>query len=233
MPAWTFDDTTSAMDSMNRRHPAVVTPLAWARAAKTGAHALGWAPLVLLIWKALTDRLGANPIEAIERHTGWWTLALLLAGLAVTPIRRLTGCSGIAPLRRTLGLFAFCWAGVHLAAYVGLDQFFSVADIAADVVKRPYITVGFATFLLLIPLAVTSTSRMIHRLGSQRWRRLHRLVYLAAVGGVVHFLWLVKADISRPLLAAALLVLLLTARLGRVRAPTELTAPAARSRRAA
>lgn len=205
---------------MNPTPTKAFRPVAWFRAADRTVLVLGLAPLVVLIWNALSDGLGANPIEAVERDTGWWALTLLLAGLAVTPIRRLTGWSGIGRLRRTLGLLAFFWACLHVAAYAGLDQFFSFADMVADVAKRPYITVGFATFLLLVPLAVTSTDAMIRRLGGQRWRRLHRLVYLAALGGVLHFLWLVKADLSRPLVYLALLVLLLTARLGRMPQPT-------------
>lgn len=176
---------------------------------------LGLAPLAVLAWRALSDELGANPIEAVERFTGWWTLTLLFATLAVTPIRLLTGWSAVTRLRRTAGLFAFFWACLHLTAYVGLDQFFALKDIVKDVAKRPYITVGFTTFLLLLPLAITSTDAMIRRLGGARWRRLHRLVYLAGLGGVLHFFWLVKADVSRPLLYAAILTLFFAVRLRR------------------
>jgi sulfoxide reductase heme-binding subunit YedZ len=167
------------------------------------------------VWLGSTDRLGANPIEAIERFTGWWTLTLLMLTLAVTPIRLLTGWTAVSRLRRRLGLLSFFWACLHLSAYVGLDQFFALGDIVKDVAKRPYITVGFTTFLLLLPLALTSTDRMIRRLGGSRWRKLHRLAYVAAAGGVLHFLWLVKADISRPLLFASILAVLLAVRLRR------------------
>jgi sulfoxide reductase heme-binding subunit YedZ len=186
------------------------------------------------VWLASTDRLGANPIEAVERFTGWWTLTLLMVTLAVTPVRLLTGWTAITRLRRRLGLFAFFWACLHLAAYAGLDQFFALGDIVEDVEKRPYITVGFTTFLLLLPLAITSTDRMIRRLGGSRWRTLHRLAYVAAAGGVLHFLWLVKADISRPLLFASLLIILLAVRLRRPTSQARPSEPAdlmARTRR--
>lgn len=183
------------------------------RAARFALFALGLAPLAWLTWIALTDRLGANPIETVERFTGWWTLTLLMVTLAVTPIRLLTGWTAVTRFRRMLGLFAFFWACLHLSAYAGLDQFFALGDIVKDVAKRPYITVGFTTFLLLLPLAVTSTDRMIRRLGGSRWRKLHRLAYVAAAGGVLHFLWLVKADIARPLLFASVLIVLLAVRL--------------------
>jgi len=185
------------------------------RVARTGVLLAGLAPLAWLAWRASTDRLGANPIEAIEHFTGWWALTLLMVTLAVTPIRLLTGWTAVARLRRRLGLLAFFWACLHLSAYVGLDQFFALGDIVKDIAKRPYITVGFTTFLMLLPLAVTSTDRMIRRLGGSRWRKLHRLAYLAAGGGVLHFLWLVKADISRPLLFAFALIILLAVRLRR------------------
>ncbi|MEW6681716.1 MAG: protein-methionine-sulfoxide reductase heme-binding subunit MsrQ [Nitrospirota bacterium] len=181
--------------------------------ARVALGALGLAPLAVLTWRAFTDDLGANPIETVERFTGWWTLTLLMVTLAVTPIRLLTGWTTITRLRRMLGLFAFFWACLHLSAYAGLDQFFALKDIVKDVAKRPYITVGFTTFLLLLPLAVTSTDRMIRRLGGARWRKLHRLAYVAAAGGVLHFLWLVKADIARPFLFASVLIVLLAVRL--------------------
>jgi sulfoxide reductase heme-binding subunit YedZ len=190
------------------------------QAAKAALFALGLAPLVLLIRDAATDSLGANPIEAIERYTGWWALTLLFVTLAVTPIRRLTGWNAVARVRRPLGLFAFFWACLHLIAYVGLDQFFAWGDIVKDVAKRPYVTVGFATFVLLIPLALTSTDDMVRRLGGARWRNLHRLAYVAAVGGVLHFWWLVKADIAEPLAFASTLTLLFAVRLRRTDRPS-------------
>ncbi len=170
-------------------------------------------PLGLLVWDAFTDGLGAEPIEAITHRTGFWGLTLLLVTLAVTPVRRLTGWNRIVQLRRLLGLFAFFYVALHFLTYVVLDQFFALEFIVEDVLERPYITVGFAAFLLLIPLAVTSTKGMIRRLGGRRWQRLHRLVYLSAILAVLHFLWLVKADLQRPLIFAALLAVLLALRL--------------------
>jgi sulfoxide reductase heme-binding subunit YedZ len=170
-------------------------------------------PLVFLIQRALNNDLGANPIETINRYTGDWVLRFLLITLAVTPLRRLTGWNGLLRYRRMLGLFAFFYACVHFLSWAWLDQYFVLADIVQDVAKRPYITVGFASFLMLIPLALTSTNAMIRRLGAKRWQQLHRLVYLIGIGGVVHFLWLVKSDIREPLVYGAVLALLLGFRL--------------------
>ena len=169
-------------------------------------------PLILLGWDGYTDSLGANPIETITRATGRWTLILLLVTLSVTPLRKISGWQPLIKFRRMLGLFAFFYACLHFTTYIWLDQFFEVPSIVKDIVKRPFITVGFASFALLIPLAVTSTSGMIRRLG-KRWQQLHRLVYVSAIGGVVHFLWLVKADIRRPVLYGTILALLLACRL--------------------
>jgi sulfoxide reductase heme-binding subunit YedZ len=170
-------------------------------------------PLGLLAWDALNDGLGAEPIKAIIHRTGDWTLRLLLITLAVTPLRRVTGWNWLVRLRRMLGLFAFFYACLHLLSYVGLDQFFALTYIVEDVIKHKYVLVGFASFLLLVPLALTSTDAMMRRLGGRRWQRLHRLVYVAAAGGVLHFLWLVKSDLREPLLYAAILSLLLGYRL--------------------
>lgn len=170
-------------------------------------------PAARLVWLGLSDGLGANPIEFVIRSLGTWTLVLLLATLAVTPLRRLTGFNALIRVRRLLGLFAFFYASLHFLAYVGLDQFFDFRQILADIVKRPYITVGFTSFVLLIPLAATSTNAMQRRLGGRRWQRLHRLVYVIAAGGVVHYLWLVKKDITQPVLYALVLILLLGLRL--------------------
>jgi sulfoxide reductase heme-binding subunit YedZ len=166
-------------------------------------------PLILLLYDLFFGRLSANPINDITLRTGIWTLRLIMITLTVTPIRRLTGWSNLIRLRRMLGLFAFFYATLHFLTYLVIDQFFAWDQIVKDVAKRPYITVGFGTFLILIPLAVTSTKKMIRRLGGKRWQRLHRLVYAAAIGGVIHYLWLVKTDISRPLAYGALLALLL------------------------
>lgn len=180
---------------------------------KVGVFAACLVPLGVLGWNALTNNLGANPIDEITDQTGIWTLRFLLITLAVTPARRLTGWNRVIQLRRMLGLFAFFYASLHFLTYVWLDQFFVVEDIIADVMERPFITVGFTCFVLLIPLAVTSTTAMIKRLGGKWWQRLHRLVYAIAIGGVVHFLWLVKADTQRPLIYGSLLAILLAYRL--------------------
>jgi sulfoxide reductase heme-binding subunit YedZ len=170
-------------------------------------------PMCALVWGAATDGLGANPIEKITRETGTWTLRFLLIALAITPVRRLTGWNAIIQLRRPLGLFAFFYGTLHFATYLVLDQFFAIDMILDDIMKRPFITVGFAGLLMMLPLAVTSTSGWIRRLGGRTWQRLHRVVYLSATAGVLHYLWLVKADTSRPLRYAALLALLLGIRL--------------------
>jgi sulfoxide reductase heme-binding subunit YedZ len=180
---------------------------------KTVVFAACLIPLVVLAGQALTNNLGANPIDEITDHTGIWTLRLLLITLAVTPIRRLTGWNRLIRLRRMLGLVAFFYGSLHFLTYIWLDQFFVVEDIIADVRDRPFITVGFTSFVLLIPLAATSTSGMIKRLGGKWWQRLHRLVYAIAMGGVVHYLWLVKADTRQPLLYGAILAALLGFRL--------------------
>ena len=156
-----------------------------------------------------TGGLGANPVEALTHSTGEWALRFLLLTLAVTPLRRLTGYGSLIRLRRMLGLFAFFYAALHLSTYVALDQFFDAAAIVKDVVKRPYITAGFLGFVLMAPLAATSTAGMIRRLGGRRWQQLHRLVYPCAIAAVVHFLWLVKADLTEPLLYAGVLTALL------------------------
>jgi sulfoxide reductase heme-binding subunit YedZ len=170
-------------------------------------------PLALLVWRALNGGLSANPIEDVTHHTGWWTLAFLMIVLAVTPLRRLFDLSWLLRLRRMLGLFAFFYACLHFLTYIVLDQFFQWEEIVKDIAKRPYITVGFTAFVLMIPLAATSTNAMVRRLGAARWQALHRLVYPIAILGVLHFLWLVKKDVREPLVFAAILACLLGARL--------------------
>jgi sulfoxide reductase heme-binding subunit YedZ len=179
---------------------------------KPAVIAVGLVPLGLLAWGAAAGGLGANPIEAITHETGQWSLRLLLVTLAVTPLRRISGWTLPVRLRRILGLLAFLYVSMHLATYVVLDQCFAWADIGEDLLKRPYITVGFLGFLLLTPLAVTSTNGWVRRLGGRRWKRLHRLAYFAAAAGVLHFLWLVKADLLEPGIYAAVLAALLLAR---------------------
>jgi methionine sulfoxide reductase heme-binding subunit len=170
-------------------------------------------PLAQLVWGAFAGTLGANPVEVITRATGEWTLIMLLVTLAVTPLRRLTGMNWLLRLRRMLGLTAFFYGCLHLTTYLWLDQFFDLAAIVKDIYKRPFITAGFAAFVLLIPLALTSTDAMVRRLGARRWLALHRLVYVATAGGVLHYWWLVKADLREPMFYAAVLAALLAARI--------------------
>ncbi|MGV8989949.1 MAG: sulfite oxidase heme-binding subunit YedZ [Thiobacillus sp.] len=169
-------------------------------------------PLVRLVVLGFNGGLGANPIEFITRSTGTWTLVGLIVTLSVTPLRRLTGRGELIRYRRMLGLFTFFYVSLHFVTYIWLDQFFDPAAIVRDIIKRPFITVGFAAFLLLIPLAATSTHAMIRRLG-RRWQQLHRLVYAIAILGVVHYLWLVKKDLTEPLIYGVVLTLLLLMRL--------------------
>lgn len=170
-------------------------------------------PLMLLVAGGLRDALGANPIEHITRATGDWTLRLLLLTLAVTPLRQLTGWHWLVRLRRTLGLYAFFYGSLHLGTYVWLDQFFDWPGIVADIVKRPFVTLGFAAFVLMLPLAITSTNGMIRRLGGRSWQRLHRAVYAVGVLGVAHYWWLVKKDLTEPIAYACMLATLFALRL--------------------
>jgi methionine sulfoxide reductase heme-binding subunit len=169
-------------------------------------------PLARLIFLGLTDGLGANPIEFITRSTGTWTLVGLLVTLSVTPLRKLSGLSWLIRFRRLLGLFCFFYACLHFTTYIWLDQFFDPASIIKDVIKRPFITIGFTAFVLLIPLAATSTQRMMKKL-ARNWQRLHKLVYLIASLGVVHYWWLVKKDLTQPLIYGCVLAVLLAMRL--------------------
>ena len=165
-------------------------------------------PLGFLISRGASGALGPNPVEVITHFTGDWTLRLLLVTLAVTPLRRLTGQAWLVRFRRMLGLFAFFYAVLHFTTYLWLDRFFDLGTIAEDVLKRPYITVGFAAFVLMVPLAITSTQGWIRRLG-RRWKRLHRAIYAIGVLGVLHYLWLVKADLLEPAIYAIILAVLL------------------------
>lgn len=166
-------------------------------------------PLARLAWLGVHQGLGANPIEHLSRATGWWTLAGLMITLSVTPLRRLTGWHWLLRARRTLGLCTFGYALLHLGIYLWLDQFFVWGDIVRDVVKRPFITMGFAALVLMLPLAATSSNAMVRRLGARRWQRLHRLVYAVAILGVTHYWWLVKKDLREPLIFAGVLGVLL------------------------
>ncbi|HWQ52369.1 MAG TPA: protein-methionine-sulfoxide reductase heme-binding subunit MsrQ [Bryobacteraceae bacterium] len=183
--------------------------------AKVVVFLLALAPVAALVWRGLAGRLGANPIEAVTHATGDWTLRLLLVTLAVTPLREVLRLPELIRFRRMLGLFAFFYGCLHLLTYVWLDQFFDWGSIVKDVAKRPFITAGFAGFVLLVPLAVTSTAGWIRRLGGRRWRLLHRLIYGTAALGVVHYWWLVKSDIRMPALYGAILTLLLAYRVVR------------------
>ncbi len=185
----------------------------WIRAWKSLGFAAALMPLVKLIWLGLHEGLGANPIEKITHTTGWWTLAFLMMTLAATPLRSLSGWGWPLRFRRMLGLYAFFYACLHFMTYLVLDQFFDWPAIVKDIAKRPYITVGFPAFLLLIPRAATSTTRMVQRLGARNWKRLHRLVYLIAIAGVIHFWGLVKKDITEPAQFALVLAVLLGFRL--------------------
>lgn len=179
--------------------------------AKPLVFALALIPFGLLAYGAVDGDLGANPLETVIRTTGEWTLRFLMITLAVTPLRAVTGWSRLLRFRRMLGLFAFFYASVHLSSWVWLDQELVWANIVAGIAERPYVTVGFTAWLLMLPLALTSTRAMMRRLGS-RWKRLHRLVYAAAILGVLHFIWLVKADLLEPLVYAGILAVLLLAR---------------------
>ncbi len=179
---------------------------------KAAVFLVALSPGLWLFWLGWRDELGANPVEALSRGTGEWTLRLLLATLAVSPLRRLTGWTVLLRYRRMLGLFAFFYGCLHVLTYVVLDQWFDGAAMLDDIVKRPYLTAGMTAFLLLVPLATTSTRGMMLRLG-RRWRALHRLIYPAAMLGVVHFLWQAKIDTTEALVYALLLALLLAMRL--------------------
>jgi methionine sulfoxide reductase heme-binding subunit len=170
-------------------------------------------PLAKIALDVARDGLSANPIAEVMNRLGFWTLTLLLVSLAATPLKTFLGWTAQMRLRRMLGLFAFFYAALHFTTYLALDQAFDFSDIGADIVKRKFITVGFAAFVTLVPLAVTSTDRAVKRLGFRQWKRLHRLVYLAAVLGVVHFVWRVKADYLEPSLFALTLAALLLSRL--------------------
>ncbi len=183
-------------------------------AAKTLVHVLALLPAAILawqfydVWKHGTDALGADPVAEIEHRTGLWALRLLMAALAITPLRQLTGQAVLVRFRRMLGLYAFLYACLHLGAYLGLDLRGYWTQVFEEIVKRPYITVGFAAWLLLVPLAITSTKGWIKRLG-RNWVRLHKLVYAIGILAVLHFWWLVKSDIREPLLYAVIVAVLL------------------------
>ena len=200
----------------------------WTKAA---AFLLCLVPLGVLVWRLVTNNLGANPVEFIQHATGDWTLRFLIFTLCITPFRKLFKLPDLIRFRRMLGLFAFFYVCLHFLTYLGPDQSFDLSGMWKDVAKRPFITVGFAAFVSLIPLAITSTAGWIRRIGGKRWQLLHRLIYFAAVCGVVHYYWLVKSDVRKPLFYGALVGILLLWRLGdwffkrRSQAPVRVAVP--------
>jgi sulfoxide reductase heme-binding subunit YedZ len=181
---------------------------------KAGLFLLACLPFLRLFIFAFLDQLGANPLEAITRNTGDWTLYLLCITLSITPLRRLSGWAWLIALRRMMGLFTFFYASLHFLAFLWFDHFFDVQAMLHDVVKRPFIAMGFATFLLLLPLAITSTNKMMSRLG-KRWKTLHQLIYLIIIMGLLHFWWMRagKQNFAQPLLISVIALILLGSRL--------------------
>lgn len=219
MPAWTCgsitDRTMPPIGSISARSVASLAALEarTVQRVKLVLFALCLYPLASLVWLGFAGGLGADPVEFIRRATGTWTLDFLIITLSVTPLRRATGWHWLVRLRRMFGLYAFFYAVIHVVTYFWLDQLFDLAAIWRDVLKRPLITAGFLSFVLMIPFAATSTDRMVRRLGGKRWQQLHRAVYLVAVTGVIHFWWLVKLDYTRPLVYSVIVSALLVTRL--------------------
>lgn len=185
----------------------------------------GLVPLILLLWDYYRKQVGANPLEFVTRTTGMLTLVFLMITLALTPVRKITGLNWIVKFRRMVGLYAFFYGTLHLFTYLWFDRFFNLRSIAGDVAQRPFIAIGMTAFFLMVPLAITSTNKMVKRLGGKRWARLHRLVYVAGVGGVIHYWMLVKADKRLPLTFGFILLLLLGHRLFLKFYPPENQAP--------
>jgi sulfoxide reductase heme-binding subunit YedZ len=214
-------DTQTVSESGGRRRAAQASqqrPTAagsrWVVPAKIAVFIAAWYPLARIVFFGLTDRLGANPIEFITRSTGLWTLVFLCITLAVTPLRRLTGVNALARLRRMLGLYAFFYATLHFTTYLWFDKWFDAAAILKDIGKRPFITVGFAAFVLLIALAATSPKAMVRKLG-RRWQTLHRAIYAIGALAILHFWWMRagKHDLLLPKIYGAIVVALLGWRL--------------------
>jgi methionine sulfoxide reductase heme-binding subunit len=176
---------------------------------KVVVFALCLVPLGLLLWKGFHNDLSLNPVEYVEHRTGDWILRFLCITLAITPLRKILHLPQLIRYRRMMGLFAFFYACLHFSTWLGVDRYFEWSLILDDIGKRPFITVGFTGFVLMIPLAVTSTAGWIRRLGGKRWQMLHRLVYLSAIAGVIHYYWQVKSDVRKPLEYAAIVALLL------------------------
>jgi len=197
---------------------------------KVVVFALALVPAERLVWKALHRGLGANPIEFITHETGDWILIFLVVTLAITPARKLLRLPELIRFRRMTGLFAFFYAFLHFSTWIGLDKFFDFREMLHDVQKRPFITAGFTGFVLLLPLAVTSTRGWIRRLGGKRWQMLHRLIYVTAAAGVVHYYWLVKSDVRKPVMYGTIVGLLLAFRLGAWLVKTRRGAPVREAR---
>lgn len=206
----------------------IVLTSKWAKAV---VFVLCLMPLASLVWRGLHNDLTANPVQFITNTTGDWTLRLLLVTLVVTPLRKIVGLPELIRFRRMIGLFAFFYGCLHLITYMWLDKFFDLAEMWKDVSKRPYITIGSLAFILMIPLAVTSTAGWIRRMGGRRWQLLHRAIYISAIAGVIHYYWLVKAAVIRPLTYGAIVAVLLLWRLADQfrRRPGALANPAVKS----
>src|SRR3954451_45263 len=185
----------------------------WIILLKIVVWSLCLSPVSLLAWKATHDLLGANPLSEITLTTGHWTLYLLLTTLAISPLRKITRVNWLIRFRRLVGLFAFFYGCLHLMTYLWFDKAFDLHEIVKDIYKRPFITAGMTAWILMLPLALTSTGASIRWLGGKRWQKLHRLVYFSAIAGVVHFWWLVKRDLTRPEIMAAILIVLLAFRI--------------------
>jgi methionine sulfoxide reductase heme-binding subunit len=199
---------------LNLKATVVIKAILTSKWTKVLVFALCLVPLAILIWRAFHNELGANHIEFITHATGDWTLRFLVLTLAITPLRKILHQPQLIRFRRMLGLFAFFYVCLHFATWIGLDKFFDWPEMWKDVQKRRFITVGFAGFVLLIPLAITSTAGWIRRLGGKRWQFLHRAVYLTAILGVIHYYWLVKSDVTKPLQYAWMVGILLAWRAG-------------------
>lgn len=223
MPAWTLRSSTS-LDIASRRELTIF----W---LKISVFAAALIPFTRLAYAALFDveLLGPNPAEMLTRSLGDWALRFLLMTLAITPLRRLTGRNALLRFRRMLGLFSFFYVLLHVSSYVTFDQVFNVADIIKDIGKRPFITVGFATLVLITPLAVTSTNAMVRRLGARRWQALHRLIYVIGPLAVLHFWWMVKRDITQPAIYGVILAILLGYRMIKRRSRSQGRAQPARA----
>lgn len=185
----------------------------------------GMVPLVLLMWDYYRKQVGANPLEYVTRTTGMLTLVFLMITLALTPVRKITGLNWIVKFRRMVGLYAFFYGTLHLFTYLWFDRFFNLRSIGGDIAQRPFIAIGMTAFFLMVPLAITSTNKMVKRLGGKRWAMLHKLVYVAGVGGVIHYWILVKSDKRLPLTFGFILLLLLGHRLFIKFYPPETQAP--------